>query len=206
MACGGEKKRKIDDTFQDDSGINDAFTKKQKPAKKYNEWRSTVRSASVFSDSIRVSLQTCKTVHSRKVLLAWQNSTQDKVLKRRIEGLLEVLETLQLPSTHCLQSDIQETEKGFPGIKHGGLLGFEDAFELYVDHTAIDECVSTNQREDSLKSQFILDLLYDRYGDRCVVLSIGKKRVTILDNDEVNIPTVLSQIAEHFQELTDKKN
>ena len=62
------------------------------------------------------------------------------------------------------------------------------------------------QQINELKSQFILDLLNDRYGARCVVLSIGKMRVTVLDNDEVNIPTVLSQIAEHFQELTDKKN
>ena len=62
------------------------------------------------------------------------------------------------------------------------------------------------QQISELKSQFILDLLNDRYGVRCVVLSIGKMRVTVLDNDEVNIPTVLSQIAEHFQELTDKKN
>ena len=76
-------------------------------------------------------------------------------------------------------------------------LTFEEAFELYIDHTISNQ---DGHREDTLKSQFILDLFNDRYGIRYVLLSIGEKQFILLDNDEMNMPSLLNQIAEEFYE------
>ena len=50
------------------------------------------------------------------------------------------------------------------------------------------------------KSQFILDLLSDKYGIRCVIASIGTVRFIILDNDDFNMPVILSMLIEEFED------
>lgn len=55
-------------------------------------------------------------------------------------------------------------------------------------------------KEDTLKSQFLLDLLSDKYGIRCAIVLIGGDRFIVLDNDDINVPSVLSQLIEEFEE------
>ena len=57
-----------------------------------------------------------------------------------------------------------------------------------------------------LKSQFILDLLHNDYGLCCVVLCIGASRYVVLDNDEMNIPAVLSQVVNGLEREKGRKN
>lgn len=206
MSKSTAKKRKIE-TEEDLSDLSSGECEvdlHEKPANKYSKWRTTIRNASSFSDCVRISQQTCKTANNKKVLLAWKKSSGD-VLQSRIDGLLAVLETLQLPSTHRLQTDIQETEEGFPNIKHGGLLGFQEGFELYIDHTNVGKSSSVTSRDDTLKSLFLLDLLNDKYGIRCVIILIRGKRFIVLDNDDINIPSVLSQLIVEFEEAKERE-
>lgn len=131
MSTSVSKKRKIEEEedFLDsslDEGEDFDFDQHKKPANKYSKGRKSIRNASSFSNFVRISQQICKVVNKKEVLLAWKNSTRDQRLQNRIDRLLAVLETLLLPSTYKLQAYIKATEEGFPNIKHGGLLRFQE--------------------------------------------------------------------------------
>ena len=114
-----------------------------------------------------------------------------------------MLETLLLPSTFDLKKDIDfEFETIF---KHGGFLSFDEAFELYIDNTEFYKHGHQIAREDTLKSQFLIDLLNDKYGVRCFVVTIGDSRYLVLDNDEVNIPSIIEQVILKLQLSHQKK-
>ena len=114
-----------------------------------------------------------------------------------------MLETLLLPSTFDLKKDIDfEFETIF---KHGGFLSFDEAFELYIDNTEFYKHGHQIAREDTLKSQFLIDLLNDKYRVRCSVVTIGDSRYLVLDNDEVNIPSIIEQVILKLQLSHQKK-
>lgn len=166
----------------------------------WSSWRSKVRSNSQFSTMVRVSQQSCKLENNRKVLLGWRSSTKDGRLIGRLNGLLAVLETLLLPSTYALREFVNIEGEPF-GKKFGGLLEFKIAFEIYEDHARLER--NKNARVDTMSSQFLLDLLNDKYGIRCVILTLGQMRYIILDSDFIDMPSILSQIADEF--YTSKK-
>lgn len=63
-------------------------------------------------------------------------------------------------------------------------------------------------RDDTAKTQFLLDLFNDKYGVRCVVLTIYEReaeRYIVLDSDQMNIPSILDQISLKFEEEQRRK-
>ena len=74
----------------------------------------------MYSSNIRISQQTCQAKNNRTVITAWHHCTNDLKLKKRLNGLLAVLETLRLPSTFDLTKDVDFEFETI--VKHGGFL------------------------------------------------------------------------------------
>ena len=206
------KRRKKDeiDSYESDSSTDTSSASHDESLKQENfgqnptsylswtAWRSKLRTNSQLSTRVRVSQHNCKLANNKRVLLGWKSSTKDSRLIRRIDGLLAVLETLQLPSTYALQQCLMETGDGTFGERFGGLLEFNIAFEIYEDHAHLGQSNDNQMREDTMKSQFLLDLINDKFGIRCVILTLGEMRYIVLDSDVINLPSILSQIGEEF--------
>ena len=162
---------------------------------------SIMRKQSMHSKNIRVSNQSCKVKNNKVAILSCINSTRDHNLKQRFSGILTVLETLLLPSTYNMEQDIDVIEAGFAESDHkcGGIIEFNEAFDLYIDHIDNGKMESAcKPREDILKSQFLLDILNDKYGLRCLVMTIpvGGNHFILLDNDNIDLPSISDQIIE----------
>ena len=142
--------------------------------------------------------------------MSYINSTKDHKLKQRLSGILAVFETLLLPSTYNIEQDIDVTEACFAESNHkcGGIIEFSEAFDLYIDHTDNGKMESTcKPTEDIFKSQFLLDFLTDKYGLRCLVMTIpvGGNRSILLDNDSIDLPSIIDQGIEQSSSSFEKR-
>ena len=190
------KKRRPENEIEDEETV---IQKQPKPS--FFECKSIMRKQSMYSKNIRVSNQSCKEKNNKVAILSCINSTKNHNLKQRLSGILTVLETLFLPSTYNIEQDIDVTEAGFAESDHkcGGIIEFNEAFDLYIDHIDNSKMESAcKPREDILKSQFLLDILNDKYGLRCLVMTIsaGENRFILLDNDNIDLPSIIDQIIE----------
>ena len=105
------------------------------------------------------------------------------------------------PVEYTRRKHIDVTEAGFAESDHkcGGIIELSEAFDLYIDHIDNGKKESAcKPREDILKSQFLLDILNDKYGLRCLIMTIptGGNRFILLDNDNIDLPSIIDQIIE----------
>lgn len=96
-----------------------------------------------------------------------------------------------------------EWKDGTFGERFGGLLEFNVAFEIYEDHAHLGR--NNDTREDIIKSQLLLDLINDKFGIRCVILTLGEVRYIVLDSDVINLPSILTQFGEEFDATKEKE-
>jgi hypothetical protein len=98
-----------------------------------------------------------------------------------------------------------ETGDGTFGERFGGLLEFNIAFEIYEDHAHLGQSNDNQMREDTMKSQFLLDLINDKFGIRCVILTLGEMRYIVLDSDVINLPSILFRLENNLTQLRRRK-
>lgn len=146
-------------------------------AEKYN----VVEKAKI-SEVLSKSLQSSTVEQNRDKLLGLISTTKGQLKRRKLEGLLAILDSLSIPSAYEREFTTTGRWKGY--------LALELAFDLYADfvYTSDREYITLQQQ----KSQFREDLLHPEYGLCVYIFRCQESEFVILQNDQVELSGLLN--------------